>query len=66
MNFSPPRTPPNELAVVGESKDDPEQLLVRDAEGNFYTYSLLADDAQPVEVDEHWTIEDVSSQDFFT
>lgn len=65
MNFSPPPTPPNELAVVGENKDDPEQLLLRDAEGNYYAYSLPEEDPRPVDPDERWTVEEESIPDLF-
>lgn len=62
--FSQP-TPPTELAVVGENKRDPSQLLVMGADGSYYAYSLPDGDTRAVEPDDHWTIEPVSSQDLF-
>ena len=66
MNFPVPSSPPpNELAVVGERKDDPEQLLLRDAEGNYYAYALPDGDPEPVEPDEAWEVEPVPTQELF-
>jgi len=59
-------TPPNELALVGENRDDPEQLLLQDAVGNYYVYELPDGDTRPVEPDEHWTIEEDSTDDVFS
>lgn len=66
MNFplSSP-TPPTELAVVGENKDDPEQLLLLGSDGNYYAYSLPNGDTQPVQPDDHWSVESESPQDLF-
>lgn len=62
--FSDP-TPPNELAVVGENKDDPSQLLVMGTDGSYYAYSLSDEDARVVDPDDHWVVEPVSSQELF-
>ncbi len=59
-------TPPNELAVVGENKDDPEQLLLLGSDGNYYVYSLPDDSTQPVVPDDHWSVEPASPGDLFT
>jgi hypothetical protein len=63
----PDPTPPNELAVVGENKDDPEQLLLLGEDGNYYAYNLPEDDTQPVEPDDRWNVEiDSDSGELFT
>lgn len=62
--FSEP-TPPTELTVVGENKQDPSQLLVMGVDGSYYAYSLTDGDARVVEPDDRWNIEPVSSQDLF-
>ena len=59
-------TPPNELAVVGENKEDPEQLLLLGADGHYYAYRLPDGDPRPVEPDEHWKVEAESSEELFT
>lgn len=63
--FSDP-APPTELAVVGENKDDPSQLLVMGTDGSYYAYSLSDGGARVVEPDDHWVVEPVPSQDLFT
>ncbi len=63
--FSDP-TPPNELAFVGENKDDPTQLLVMGTDGSYYAYSLPDGDTRVVEPDDHWNVEPTSSQELFT
>jgi len=62
--FSEP-TPPTELAVVGENKLDPSQLLVMGVDGSYYAYSLPDGTARVIDPDDRWTIEPVSSQDLF-
>ena len=67
INPLAPPTPPTELAVVGEHKHDPEQLLLLGADGHYYAYSLPDDRTAPVEPDETtWSIEPASSQELFT
>jgi hypothetical protein len=58
-------TPPIELAVVGESKDDPEQLLLLGEDGNYYAYGIADGHPEPVEPDDHWSVEPASAQDLF-
>lgn len=58
-------TPPNELAVVGEKKDDPEQLLLLGVDGHYYAYRLPEGAAEPVEPDENWEVES-EPDDLFT
>lgn len=59
-------TPPTELAVVGEHKTDPEQLLLLGADGHYYAYSLPDATTAPVEPDDTtWSIETPSPQDLF-
>lgn len=65
ISFSDP-TPPNELAVVGENKDDPSQLLVMGTDGSYYAYSLSDGGARAVEPDDHWVVESVPSPELFT
>jgi hypothetical protein len=58
-------TPPNELAVVGENKSDPEQLLLLGADSNYYAYSLPDGDLHPVQPNDDWLVESDSPQDLF-
>lgn len=62
--FSDP-TPPTELAVAGENKDDPSQLLVMGTDGSYYAYSLANGDTRVVEPDDHWVVEPVPSPELF-
>jgi hypothetical protein len=62
----PPDPPPNELAVVGEHKDDPELLLLRDAEGRYYAYDPPAGDPEPVDPGDEWDVEPVPTDELFT
>ena len=59
-------TPPTELAVVGESKDDPQQLLLLGSDGNYYAYGLADGNTQLVDPDDHWSVENESGQELFT
>ncbi|CAA9280025.1 MAG: hypothetical protein AVDCRST_MAG93-3127 [uncultured Chloroflexia bacterium] len=59
-------TPPNELTVVGENKDDPTQLLTMGTDGSYYAYSLADEDWRAVEPDDRWVVEPVSNPGFFT
>jgi hypothetical protein len=63
MPSSGSSTPPNELAVVGEHKEDPEQLLLLGADGHYYAYTLADGNPTPVELDEHWEVEAASTQE---
>lgn len=56
-NLIPP-TPPNELYVVGEHGEDPDQLLLQDSDGNFYAYAVNEADPHPVEVTDEWRVEE--------
>ena len=57
MLFSQSPTPPVELAVVGEHKDDPEELLLLGKDGNYYAYSTATEAILPVEPDEQWDVQ---------
>ena len=57
MLFSQSPTPPVELAVVGEHKDDPEALLLLGEDGAYYAYSAATDALQPVDPDEQWDVQ---------
>lgn len=59
-------TPPTELAVVGENRNDAEQLLLLGSDGNYYAYGLADGNTQPVEPDDHWSVENVSGHELFT
>lgn len=50
-------TPPNELYVVGKHAEDPNQLLLKGSDGNYYAYELTDGDPHPVEVTEDWKVE---------
>lgn len=65
MNISDSHPPPNELAVVGEKKDDPEQLLLLGVDGRYYAYTLPWGDTQRVEPDEDWAVE-ATTDELFT
>ena len=59
-------TLPTELAVVGESKNDPEQLLCLGPEGTYYAYSLPDGESHLVDPDEYWEVEPASTEELFT
>lgn len=61
-----PGIPPNELAVVGEHKEDPELLLLQDARGRYYAYDLPAGEPEPVDPDDEWEVEPVPAEELFT
>ena len=65
MNFPDPPNPPNDLAVVGENKEDPEQLLLMGPDGQYYAYSLPAGEPEPVEPDDHWEVEPTPTEELF-
>jgi hypothetical protein len=65
MNAFNDPTLPTELAVVGENKQDPDQLLLLGADGNHYAYSLPSGATQPVEVDDQWMVEVEAEQELF-
>ena len=58
-------TLPTELAVIGENKQDPDQLLLLGADGHHYAYSLPTGATEPVEVDDHWQVEVETDQELF-
>jgi hypothetical protein len=66
MHFPNLPTPPNELAVVGENKEDPEELLLLGSDGNYYAYHLPEGDPELVEPDEHWEVESTPEEELFT
>lgn len=59
-------TPPNELAVIGENKDDPSRLLLLGADGHYYAYSLPDGEPEEVDPDDDWKIESQESEELFT
>lgn len=61
----PESSPPNELAVVGENKDDPTLLLLMGTDGSYYAYSLPDGSTREVEPDDRWDVEPASIQDLF-
>lgn len=65
LPFSNP-TPPNELAFVGENRDDPSQLLAMGTDGSYYVHSLSDGETRIIEPDDHWVLEPVPSQELFT
>jgi len=58
--------PPIELAFAGESKDDPEELLLVAPDGTYYAYSLAEGNPHPVQPDDSWKVEAVSTEELFT
>ena len=48
---------PAEFFVVGERRDDPMHLLLRDPDGTFYSCPLPDGDPIPVEPDDAWRLE---------
>ena len=65
MPASDPVSLPTELAVVGEHKEDPDQLLLRDEDGQYYAYSVSTDAAAPVEPDGEWDVEPIPDEELF-
>lgn len=59
-------TPPNELMVVGENKENPSQLLTMGTDGSYYAYSLVDEAWSVVEPDDRWVVEPASNQELFT
>jgi hypothetical protein len=57
MNNPFSSSPPNELYVVGEHSEDPNQLLLKGSDGNFYAYELTEGDPHPVDVTDEWKVE---------
>jgi len=57
--------PPTELAVVGESKDDPSQLLLLGEDGHYYAYSLPDGATRSVEPDDTWDVETSPEPELF-
>ena len=56
---------PNELAVVGENKENPEELLVVGSDGTYYAYPLTEGQPRPVEPDDAWKVEIDSPNELF-
>ncbi|CAA9568254.1 MAG: hypothetical protein AVDCRST_MAG49-3306 [uncultured Thermomicrobiales bacterium] len=54
--------PPTELAVVGENTDDPSQLILLGADGNYYAYALPDGTAKAVVPDEHWRVDAIDAE----
>lgn len=50
----------NEFTVIGEHRDNDQELLVRGADGAFYDYNLGQEAFSPVEPDENWVITEES------
>ncbi|MEA2513470.1 MAG: hypothetical protein QOJ59_2957 [Thermomicrobiales bacterium] len=48
---------PTVFAVVGENRDDPNRLLLIDADGQHYQYRLTDGTTTPVEPDDGWVID---------
>jgi hypothetical protein len=65
MPTSDPVSLPTELAVVGEHKEDSDQLLLRDEDGRYYAYSMSADTASPIEPDGEWAVEPIPDEELF-
>lgn len=63
--FSDP-SPPTELAVVGENRDDPLVLLVVGTDLRYYAYSMQDGDTRRVEPDDRWDVQLASIQNPFT
>ncbi len=57
--------PPTESAVIGESKNDPDRLLLLGENGAYYAYSVSDDVMAQVEPDDSWEIEDIDSGSLF-
>lgn len=66
MPSSDDSTPPIELAVVGEHKDNPEELLLIGPDGSYYAYSPTKGNPEPVEPDDTWEVETESPEELFT
>lgn len=58
--------PPNELAVVGERKEDPSELLLLGSDGHYYSYTLPDGEPEEVVPNDEWEIETTSPEEFFS
>jgi hypothetical protein len=65
MRFLNTVTPPTELAVVGEHKDNPETLLLLGEDGNHYAFSIATEQFSQVDPDDTWDVEAISPQQLF-
>ena len=66
MSILDPSLPPTDAAVIGERKDDPDQLLLLGENGSYYAYSIPTDTVAPIEPDENWKMEETDSESLFT
>ena len=57
--------PPNELAVVGERKEDPSELLLMGSDGHFYAYTLPDGEPEEIVPNDEWQIETTSPEELF-
>lgn len=55
--------PSTELAVIGEKREDPTQLLLLGEDGVYYVYSLDEGVPRPIEPDAGWDDEWAHDQD---
>jgi len=53
----------NVFAVIGESRTDPDLLLVVGADGLHYEYQLSDGTTAPVDIDDQWAV-DLNSPQF--
>jgi hypothetical protein len=65
MTIDEGNRPPTDSAVVGEKKDDPDQLLLMGDNGEYYAYSIPDDTAAAVEPNEDWIVEETDSESLF-
>lgn len=63
--FSDP-SPPTELAVIGENREDPSVLLVVSTDQRYYAYSMQDGDTREVEPDDRWDVQPASIPNPFT
>jgi hypothetical protein len=57
---------PIESAVIGEMKDNPDQLLLLGDNGAYYAYSIAHNSATEVEPDDNWVIEEDVNESLFS
>ncbi len=57
---------PNVLAVVGENNQDPLELLLQGADGEYYGYHLPEGHTRKVVLDDQWQVDPIPGQHLFS
>jgi hypothetical protein len=46
-----------DFQVIGELKEHPDHLLLKDADGQCYAYDLISGEIRPLQPDESWAVD---------